>query len=256
MSKAQRPLMIGSAALALFLAASFVGSDAFARHGSWGIGVHVRGRVFVPPVVVDVQSYPSYPAYPPPPPPCCYAPPPVMVQAPAQPPTVPVVGLAVAGVGHAPSSGQLPVGGLVGALQFRTSSHSLLALELQSLSARRLSDDTRRQEVAGLLAGRVFLWDAQLAPYLEGAVGLGSARIQAGGSELRAGQFLGRYGLGLELRIGRHVAFEGQISRVHKLRLDSDEDRVAYDGLSGPSDRSIGEHERAIEFRGGLAVRF
>lgn len=252
MTRAQRSVIIGSAALTIFFVASLSASPAFARRGHW----RLHGRIYAPAVHVQVHSHPAYPA----PAACCYPPPAptpaVIVHGPAPAFDPPALGLAIGGAAHAPASGQLPVGGVVAALQFRTSSHSLLAVELQSLGARTLSNDTRRSELAGLLAGRVFLWNAALAPYLELAAGLGHTSIESTGLEVNASQLLGRYGLGLELRLGRHLVLEGQIARVHKLRLERDDHGVAYAAFGPQDDRDVGEHERAVELRAGLAFRF
>jgi hypothetical protein len=265
MSIGQRSVIIGSAALAVFFAASLVATPAHARHRFWWL----RGRIHTPHVHVEVQTQPAYPAYPtyyppaayavpaPVPAPCCYGPAPVVVHS-APPRPHAQVGLAISGQAHSPVSGQLPVGGVVGALQFRTSSHSLLALELQSMGARRPSDGTRRDEVAGLLAGRVFFWNASLAPYFELAGGLGHTSIESPAMNVEASQLLGRYGLGLELRMGRHLVLEGQIAQVHKLRLGLDDPGdpgyVPVIGLD--DDRDVRKHERAVEFRAGLGFRF
>ena len=148
------------------------------------------------------------------------------------------------GLVEAPQTDQLPLGGVAAALQFRTSSHSLLSLELQSLGARRPSDDPRRSDVGGLVSGRVFLWNAALAPYLELAGGLGRAELRANDLEVHAVQLLGRFGVGLELRLGRHVVLDGQIAQMHRLGFD--------ETASG----AFESHERATHVRGGLALRF
>lgn len=256
MKNAQRFVIIGGAALALFLGVSLAPSPAFARRGHW----HWRGhaRVYAPAVGVHVHTYPAHPA------PTVYYPGPSTVYYPAPAPTQAVVvhhhdpvgfGLSLGGLAHAPSSGQLPVGGVVGALQFRTSSHSLLVAELQSMSAHRLSDDTRRRELAGLIGGRVFFWNRPLAPYFEAAAGLGRTSMEVGGFEVRDSQLLARYGLGLELRLGRHLVLEGQASHVHKLRLEPD-DGVAYEPVSLGGDQAVRDHERAVEVRAALSFRF
>ena len=145
---------------------------------------------------------------------------------------------------------EMPVGGAAGALQIRTSRHSLLSLELQSVGAYRPSDGTRRNDLAALLGGRVFFWNAALAPYLELAGGLGRTSLEVGGLEARASQMLGRFGVGLELRLGRHLVLDGQIAQLHRLRFD--DEAVAVAGRPAPFDR----HERATEVRGGIGVRF
>ena len=149
----------------------------------------------------------------------------------------------MAGLVEAPQSGQLPLGGMAATMQFRTSSHSLLSLEVQSLGAHRRSDDTRRSDLAGLVGGRVFLWNAAFAPYLELAGGLGQASLRTRELEVHAVQLLGRLGLGLELRLGRHLVLDGQIAQMHRLVFDEEGDTAEG-------------HERATVFRGGVGLRF
>jgi hypothetical protein len=168
----------------------------------------------------------------------------------------PRVGLAFGGLVDSPDSGQMPVGGVAGALQLRTSSYSLLLLEIQSLSAQRISDGLRRSEVVGLIGGRVFPWNAFLTPYLELGGGFGRATVGATGFALHASQLVGRIGLGLELRLGRHLVLDGQVASVHKLRLDDRDSSSPQQLASAEPFASIGEHERATEIRGGLAFRF
>jgi hypothetical protein len=285
MSMANRSSLVAGAALAAFLAAALAPSDAHARHG-W----RVRGRVgavigavladvvigaaveaaspppvwvapYPQPVPVPVPYAPPPVVYAPPPPPCCYvapAPAPPMVVMQAAPPVredYPRVGLAFGGLVDSPRSGQMPVGGVVGALQVRTSSHSLMLLELQSLGARRISDDLERSELVGLLGGRVFPWDAFLTPYLELAGGFGRASVEANGYAVHASQLVGRIGVGLELRLGRHLVLDGAVAQVHRLRMDGD-GSSRLDLASAEPFAAIGEHERATEIRGGLAFRF
>jgi hypothetical protein len=287
-----RPLVTGSAALALFFfAATLAGGEAQARPGWWrphrgggvgaavgavlagvAIGAAIEAHVETAPPVVQVQPY-YYP-----PPPCCYQPPPVYVppvyvpppppppapvvvyQAPPPPPA-PVVGIALSGLAQTAGTENIPLAGTAAAIQYRTSSHSLVSLELQSLGARR-SDGVRREDIAGMLGARLFLWDAALAPYLDVAGGIGQASLEGGGTKVSAGQLIGRYGVGLELRLGRHLVFEGQIAQVHHLRSD-DEDGSGGGGitlarLDKPSltPATIADHERATEVRGGIAFRF
>ena len=283
MTTAKRPLVILSAAAVLFTMMTLSPDDAEARRG-WRVrgvvgaviagavlaevvGATVDARVVLPPVSVHVETYPAPPP-PPPPPPCCYAPPPPprTYAPPPPPPTVyaapyapafpsprpeyPTLGLALAGSVQAGWADQMPVGGVVGTLQLRTSSHTMLGMELQSVGAYRPSDGTRRSDLAGLLAGRVFLWNAAIAPYLELAAGLGRTSLDYAGLEARASQLLGRFGVGLELRLGRHLVLDGQIAQLHRVRLDERDDTVALS--TSPFDR----HERATEFRGGIGVRF
>jgi hypothetical protein len=260
-----RSLVFASAALAMLVTLLGWAEDAEARHrwrwrSGWlgfaagaAAGAVVGSWVHQPPFWFGYHSHHHHPApyvyghgYGPSPPP----PPPVAVQpAYVQPayghPRVesPHIGLAVAGLVETPQSGQLPLGGMSAALQFRTSRHSLLSLELQSLGAHRRSDDARRSDLGGLVAGRVFLWNAAFAPYLELAGGLGRGSIRTSAFEVHAVQLLGRVGVGLELRLGRHVVLDGQIAQMHRLRFD--EDGGSTEG-----------HERSTVFRGGLGLRF
>lgn len=201
-----------------------------------------------PPPAPPPPAY-SYPVYPPPAP--VYQPPPVAVVQPPPPASVPVqLGLAVSGVVQSPRSGQLPLAGVAATLQARTSSQSMLSLELQSLTAYGLADDRRRNDLAGLVAGRLFFWDAALAPYFEAAGGLGRSTVTEASFDMRASRLVGRVGLGVELRLGPYLVLEGQVAQVHNLRMASG----TADATSPPP--AIGEHESATELRGGLAFRF
>ena len=75
-------------------------------------------------------------------------------------------------------------------------------------------------------------------------------RWRSDGLEVSASQILGRFGVGLELRLGRHLVLDGQIAQLHRLRFD--DEAVAVAGRPAPFDR----HERATEVRGGIGVRF
>lgn len=269
MYKPKKTFVIAGATLALFLALSASPGEAEARHrwrrgGSWlgfalgaVTGAAVHGWFHHAPHWYGYE-YHQYPAPPPPPPPppaygYGYGPPP---SAPPPPVAVqpgyrythyqwPDMGLSVSGLVESPQTGQLPLGGVAAALQFRTSARSLMSLELQSMGARRLSDDVRRSDVGGLVSGRVFLWNAAFAPYLELAGGLGRASLRESDLEVHAVQLLGRLGVGIELRLGRHVVLDGQIAQMHRLGFD---EPVG----AGP----LETHERATHVRGGLAFRF
>jgi hypothetical protein len=273
-----RPLVILTASTALFALLALAPHDAEARRRHrWHAGGAIAGAVvgaIAGAVIADavgasaevhVQTYPA----PPPPPPVVYVPAPP-APPPPPPPAPPVVyapytqsyysppvrheyprlGLALLGTVQAGWGDEMPVGGAAGVLQIRTSRHSLLSLELQSVGAYRPSDGTRRNDLAALLGGRVFLWNAALAPYLELAAGLGRTSLEVGALEARASQIHGRFGVGLELRLGRHLVLDGQIAQLHRLRFD--DEAVAVSGRPAPFDR----HERATEFRGGIGVRF
>jgi hypothetical protein len=166
-------------------------------------------------------------------------------------PEMPQLGLDLTGVVQSPSSRQPALAGIGVGLQLRTSSHSLLSLEIQSLDGDR-GAGVRRDEVDGLLAGRVFLWNAALAPFVELGAGVGRASIQGRGYEATASQLLGRIGLGLEVRLGRHLVLEGELAQVHRLHLGDEPAQFGDLCCEAPQDR----HERATEVRGGLAVRF
>jgi len=208
----------------------------------------------------DATPPPPYP-YPyaaPPPPPCCYQPPPpppVVIAAPPPPvwrePDFPRYGVAVNGLIQSMQTAGTPAAtaGLALSLQARTSRRSLFAVELQSLDAER-SASRRRTDQAGLLVGRLFLWDHALAPYLELAGGLGRAAIDTQFASVATSEVIGRAGLGLELRLGPHLVLEGQVAQVYRLRLE-------HEPGGQPADPTfIGEREQATELRGGLAYRF
>ena len=82
------------------------------------------------------------------------------------------------------------------------------------------------------------------------AGGFGQARsFECCLGEVAASQLVARYGLGLELRLGRHVVLEGQIAQVHRWNADDDDHRLLASSMIAP-------RERAVEARGSLAVRF
>jgi hypothetical protein len=222
MTRRRNPrILIGGAALGLFLSMSLAPAAAQAGHGWW--------------------------RRPAPGPFCCYEP--AVLEAVLD---AVQLGFSVAGVVQSPPIGGLPLGGIAAALRIQPSSQSLLALEIQSLGAEQGPDGPRRHELAGLVVGRVYLWNAPLAPYLELAGGLGRASVEMNAFEVRASQLVGRIGIGLELRLGQHLALEGEIAQVHRLRLGDD---PSYD--SDPCCAALlDHHERATELRGGLAFRF
>lgn len=198
---------------------------------------------------------PSYYYAPPPPPPCCYAPPPpVVIAQPAPPPPAPEgprMGIALNGLVQSSQTSpttSFVTAGVAVSLQARTSRRSLFALEVQSLDSQ--GPVRRRTDLAGLLVGRLFLWDAAVAPYLDLAGGLGRASIDAQGAGVSTSELIGRAGLGLEMRLGPHLVLEGQVAQVYKQRLDHEP------GGQPASATFIGEHEQATEVRGGLAYRF
>jgi hypothetical protein len=274
-----RSFVIAGATLAMFLTTALSSRDAHAHRG-WGrgrggpslggfiagaiVGAAV-GAVLTPPPPVEVYSQPVYPYPPPPPPPapppCCYAPPPppvVFVQ-PGRPERDPEVGLAASAVFQSPRTGQMAVGGVAVDLQLLASPHTMLALELQSLGMHDLTRDERRTQLDGLLAGRLFLWDAALAPYFELAGGIGRTSVEVSGYDSAAAQLVGRAGFGLELRIGRHLVFDGGLARTSRLRLDRDRpERGSLAGFEPPSSVvvAIDDYESATEARIGLGFRF
>ena len=225
-----------------------IGSGGFAIGGALGVEMSAPRLWFE----IHAGDYPP----PAPPPPCCYAPPPpppmVMVAPPAPPEPEPVhVGLAVSGLFQSPGGRKSNIAGMAAALQVRTSPRSLFGLEIQSLSSDRQTTASRRDDLAGLMAGRLFAWDAPLAPYLELAGGLGHASIDTQALQVSVSQLIGRAGLGLELRLGPHLILDAQVAQVHRLRLDQQERTVA---ASDPA--FIGEHEQSTELRCGLGYRF
>jgi hypothetical protein len=194
------------------------------------------------------------PAPAPPAPPCCYAPPPpvVMVAPPGPPPEADLhLGLAVAGLLQSAGTGQSTVAGVAASLQVRTSARSQFALELQSLASDRGPTRSRRDDLAGLMAGRLYAWNAALVPYLELAGGFGHASIDAQGLRTQASQIIGRLGIGLEMRLGPHLVLDTQLASLHRLRLDENPRDVAENDPS-----FIGHHEQATELRFGLGYRF
>jgi hypothetical protein len=210
---------------------------------------HGRGhvRVIVAPAPVGYEQQYPYPYQPAP-----------YYQPPAPPEPIwwrPEFRLSLAGVVQSPSSDQMPVGGVAAGLQVRTSTLTMMGLELQSLGARRFSGNESRSQTDGLVTGRFFLWDAPLVPFLEVAGGIGHASVEAGGFTAEASQLVGRVGLGLELRLGRHLVLEGELARTGRLTMgDPADQNVAY--LADPGAPFIADHEGATEARAALSLRF
>jgi hypothetical protein len=221
-----RGRILVSVPLAFFLCTALAAGKAEAHHGWWAR--------------VEVRTYP-----PPPPPPVYVAAPQPVMMVEGAPAPWPRLGVGLSGL-VATSAGGAVSAGTAGTLQLRTSENSLFFLELQATRADRSWDGLEREDAAGLLGTRLYLWDGLLTPYLDLAVGFGQASFHCCATHLEAAQFIGRYGLGLELRLGRHLALEGQVSQVHRLRLDDDPTYVV----------PLDEHERAVEVRGGIAFRF
>ena len=206
------------------------------------VGAVIGGLLAPPPPPVQVYAPPPPPYYGPrvvvvPPPP-----PAVVVQAP--PSAGPTVGIGVSGVMQTLDAGEGLTGGAAVDLQLRTSPHALLSLELQSLEARRSWDGLERSDVAGLVGARLYPWDFVLSPFLDLAVGFGRATVQCCRYEEHATQFLGRYGVGLELRLGSHLALDAEVAQVYRLRLD------------GPAPGPVADRERASDVRGGVTFLF
>jgi hypothetical protein len=268
-TKSTRFWVRAAATGALFTALAFHGSDAEARgHRRGGrfpgfVGAAIAGAVIgaalAPPVVETRYYYP--PVYPPPPPaypppPQYYAPPPPAVY--AQPvqyerPEFPRLGLGLLGTVQASAAGIAPVGGLAGMVTVRTSSLSLLAFELQSVRAE--TPDGQRDDLSALIGGRIFFWNAAFAPYFELAGGVGRTMVSIDSSYRyrdSASQLLGRLGLGLELRLGRHFVLDGELAQLHRWRLDDDRGGFTTD----PTLASTSGYERALEVRGGIGFRF
>jgi hypothetical protein len=149
------------------------------------------------------------------------------------------------------SAGPSAIAGMAATLQMRTSRHSLVGLEVQSLTSDEQSTRTRRDEQAGLLVGRLLAWDAALVPYLELAGGLGHASIDTQALEVSASQLIGRAGVGIEMRLGPHLVLDAQVAQVHRFRVDDQSRTVAANDST-----FIGEHEQSTEVRGGLGYRF
>jgi hypothetical protein len=246
----RRTLMLGSAALVLFSFTALTAGEAQA--GGWH--VHVEAR----PVVV-VRPY--YPPPPPPPPVWRYAPPPVVYAPPrvvyVPRPAPPVViqaapvqtapmnlGLSFSGVVQEPTGGEPTSGGVSFKLQSMTWSRSMLFLELQGVTSPRTRDGFQRQDGALLLGTRLFLLDGPLTPYLEVAGGLGASTFTCCGEEMNSEQLVGRYGIGLELRLGQHLAFEAQVGQIHRWNYRTDDPTITR------------RTERALELHGGLSLRF
>jgi hypothetical protein len=201
-----------------------------ARAGGWYVHIEARPvRVYGPP--------------PPPPyvPATVYAPPPPMVVA---APTQPPVGISLLGVVQGADDRRPGASGVGATLQYRTSPHAAMLLELQWVGEPRASDGLRREDLTGLFGFRLFPWDAPITPYLEAAGGFGEATFSCCGQKLSSAQLVGRYAVGLELRLAPAWVLEGQIGRIHRLNVAMDDPTLAP--LA----------EQAIEVHGGLGVRF
>jgi hypothetical protein len=267
-----------TAAGLLFVLLALHGADAEARgrhhNGRWGsvVGAAVAGAVVGAVLAAPVEARVYYPApvvvarppvyYTPPPPPPVYGPPPAVyappvvyaTPAPVYDPGFPRLGLSVMGTGQASHGDRAPLGGLAAALSLRTSSHTQVAFELQALGARRTSGG-RRDDLAALVGGRVFFWNAAFAPYFELAGGIGRTDFSDDAYPRlhdTAAQLIGRFGFGLELRFGQHLVLDAGVARVHRL-LFSEDDR--YGGFDPVLVSDTGR-EHATELRAGIGFRF
>lgn len=259
MLKTKRPVLLLAASAALFSLVALQASPADA-HGRG----HWRYRMIGAVAGAVIATAAGAPMYGPPQPGCCYGPPPPMSYGTPYSPTsvasvayadpqYPRFGLSLMGAVQAGWNARDAVGGVAAALQVRTSPHTMLGFELQSVGARRVNDDSHRNDVAGLLAGRLFFWNAPIAPYLELAGGAGRTNLSGNGYQVSASQLLGRFGVGLEFRLGRHLVLDGQIAQLHRLRLDDDDPDLA---VYGNTVVGFDRHERATELRGGIGFRF
>jgi hypothetical protein len=250
-----RTSMLGSAALALVVSLA-VAREAHAQ----GWRVHVRAGVSVgtyappppvyypaPPVVVVRPYYPPPPVrvvhYQPAPVYVAPAPAAVVVERPGERGTI---GLAVSGLAQLPADERDETGGVAVTAHILTSPHAMLLGELQVVGAPRGPDGLRRRDLAGLVGARLLPWTGDVAPFVEVAGGLGEATFYCCGQELHSEQLVGRYALGLELRLGPHLVFEGQMGKIHRLTYDTE------DPVTSPES----QHTSAFELRGGVALRF
>jgi hypothetical protein len=154
---------------------------------------------------------------------------------------IPRVRLAIGGTVQAEGDGGAAIGGVVAAVQsgFR---HALLGVEFQSTGTRG-DERNGRHDLALLVNARLYAWRGLVAPYLEVAAGGGTTSRRLQGYESSASQLLGRFGGGVELRLGRHVVLDGGVGQVHRWSMEPVPPRL------------IGEHERALELRAGLGIR-
>jgi len=261
-----RSSMFGSAALALVSLLALPAGEAQAR-GGWQVHVQVGSYGPPPPPPVYVPARP----YAPPPPPVYVPPRPVVVVRPYYPPppvrvvhhvpapvyVEPVVverpshrgtiGLGVSGLAQLPGEEHgAETGGVAVTAHVRTSAHTLLLAEMQVVGAPQGPDGLRRRDLAGLLGLRLMPWNNSIAPFVEVAGGLGEATFYCCGQRLHSEQLVGRYAVGLELRLGPHLVFEGQMGRIHRFTTDTEDHLISPEG----------EHTSAFEIRGGVALRF
>jgi hypothetical protein len=237
------------------LCATQIGGEAQAWPGYWrghshrssvgaviaGVAVGAAIQAILAPPVVEVYGPPP-PAYPPP---VVMMPPPAVVVA-APRAASPAVGITLSGVLQDLGAEQGLTGGAAVDLQYRANPHAMLSLELQSLKVEHTLDRTQREDTAALVGLRLFPWDWTLSPFVDLAAGFGRASYHCCAYQEHAAQFLGRYGVGLELRLGSHVVLDAQVATVHRLRLDE----------PGPALSAFEDHERATEVRGGFGFVF
>jgi hypothetical protein len=223
-----RKLLCGGAVPALVSLIALT-SPAEARDG-WYVHVEARRGPYGPPPPPPVVQYVPAPVYAPPPPP---------VYAPVMPP----VGVSFMGVVQGPIDGRPSASGLGATFQYRPSAHVVTLFELQWVGEPRASDGLRREDLSGLLGVRLYPWNAPLTPYLEAAGGFGEATFTCCAQKLYSEQLVGRYAVGLELRLAPAWVLEGQIGKIHRLNFASDDPTLT----SGA--------EEAIEVHAGLGVR-
>jgi hypothetical protein len=211
-----------------------LGSPEAQARGGWYVHIEARPvlRPWGPPPPPPVVQYVPAPVY---------APAPALVAAPLDPP----VGISLLGVAQGSGDGRSSASGLGATLQYRTSTHAAMLFELQWVGEPPGSDGLRREDLTGLVGARLYPWNAPLTPYLEVAGGFGEATFSCGcGEKLHTSQLVGRYAVGLELRLSPSWTLEGQLGRIHRLNFAADDP-----SLASPA-------EEAIEVHAGLGVRF
>ena len=212
------------------------------------------------PVVAQPQPYypPSCCVQPPPPP----YPPPIAYPRPVKPPFKPRVGLGVTGEGiFGLRNNDFRGWGVLGQLRYRAVPH--LTLELMGGYERtRNSQNLQRTDVPVTFGLLVPLAGPRsvLSPYFVFAGGINFANLNLTGTnpqgfEERRIQAIGQIGFGLELRLGSHLALNGDARLEGRWNLNAQSTSAGPNTANGPTAQLI-PNSLGLRVGGGLTVYF
>lgn len=210
-------------------------------------------QVYVAPQA-PVQAQPYYS------PPCCYQPPPpppVAYPRPVKRPFRPQVGLGVTGEGiFGLYNNDFRGYGILGQLRYRAVPH--LTLELQGGYERaRNSQGLLRADVPVIFGLLVPLAGPRsvLSPYFVFAGGLNFANARLTELDERRLQAIGQIGFGLELRLGSHVALNGDARLEGRWNVTGQSTSPGTTAANGPTAQLI-PNTLGLRVGGGLTIYF